>query len=71
MTRELLPFDVGLGPVNKDSSVLSVPPTVSHVMADVKMKDAVAEKASESGGELSSSGRNVDEQLQIAINHLC
>lgn len=50
---------------------MSLPPTEPPLMTNVKMEDVVAEMSSKSAFELSSSGRNVNEQLQIAMKYLC
>lgn len=56
--RELWPFDVGIGPVNRKNRVVSLPLTETALMADVKVDDVVAENAKANLFELRSAERN-------------
>lgn len=46
---------------------MSLPPTVGPLMADMKVEEVVAEKASKSNVDLSSAGRNTYEQLKTSM----
>lgn len=46
---------------------MSLPPTAPPRLGDLKMEDAVAEKWSESGVELTSDGRDLYDQLNVSM----
>lgn len=56
--REMSLLDFGIGPVIKKNLVVPMPPTAPALMANEKLKDIVAEKASVSGSQQRSCGRN-------------
>lgn len=70
MERKLKPLEAVNGHVNKKSPGALLPPTAPPRTADVKMKDVVAENASESGAKLSFVASTVYGRLEIALNAL-
>lgn len=50
---------------------MSLPPTAPPLIADVKVEGFVAENTNESHDELSLSGRNEYETLQISMRSAC
>lgn len=50
--RDLSLSDVGIGPANKNSQILTLQATGHSLMADFNVENVVAENASASGAEL-------------------
>lgn len=69
--KALSPGDVCIGPVHKRDRVLSLPLTAQPLIADVKDEDVLAENASWSAVELSSTRRIAYKMLQTVMRSLC
>lgn len=70
MKRESSPSDGGCTSVDMKCRFVLLVPTALPLMGDVKVEDIEAENAGGSGAELIVAGRNVFEELLIAMKSL-